>query len=213
MIDYFADQVLELAPYSKEFTKSSIISRMSHSDRVRFSEVFDETYEELIKIGALEQIPGKHVNWVRMTAKGIQMKFAGNDPEEFTINRILKELYNSPNKRKFYSEILDDNMELFNFGTGTEMSRLLTSENLIIWLEGNEVWQLSVKGRRIVRDGGWIKHLESESQKKKMEENLKYYQFADARFRYYAFWFTFLFSLAGSIYSVIKILEAVSRND
>jgi hypothetical protein len=212
VIKIYSDKILELAPCSRDFTKSEVLHHLENSEIEEYEKYFNEIYSGLIQDGFLEQVPDKHPNWVRMTRKGVEKKFSGYDSEEFTINRILQELYDSPDKKKFYSDILDENQEAYNFNRGIDMSKILLYENLIIWSEGTEVWQLSPRGRRIVREGGWIECNESKKIKKNKEKNLKHLQHADAKFKYYSFWPLLIVALIGGIYSLIKISEFVRDN-
>lgn len=207
-IKLYSEKILELAPCTKEFTKSEVLRHIENEDYLEFEKYIEQIYDELLKNDLIEQSKNHtHPNCIKLTQKGIDKKFAGYDYEEFTINRILNELYKTPNKRKFYTDILDENHETYDYVKGAEMSKLLLQENLIIWVEKSEVWLLSPKGRRVVREGGWIEKIESKKIRKKSEKNLKYYQYADAKFRYYAFWPIFLFALIGGIYSCVKIIE------
>lgn len=210
-VKIYSDKVIEIAPCTRNFTKTEISRRFEYAEAVEYQKHLDEIYSRLIEDGLIEQVPDVHENWVRMTSKGVDKKFSGYDSEEFTINRILQELYNSPEKKKFYHDILDENGTKFDSYKGVDMSRILFYEDLIIWQEKSEVWQLSPKGRRIVRNGGWIEHNESKAIRKKEEKKLKYYQFSDVKFKYYAFWPVFIFALIGGIYSCIKIIESLSH--
>lgn len=207
-IKAYSERIIELAPCTKNFTKTAVLRHLEIEDYHVYEKHLDEIYTELLKDEFIEQVPNSHPNWVRLTKKGIDKKFAGYDYEEFTINRIINELYKATNKRKLYSEILDENNENYDFHKGIEMSQILLYEGLIIWSEKSEVWLLSSKGRKIAREGGWIEKNESKKIRKAKAENLKYYQFADAKFRYYAFWPIFVFALIGGIYSCIKIIES-----
>lgn len=209
-VKIYSDKIIEIAPCSRNFTKTEIARRFEYAEAVEYQKYLDEIYLGLIEDGLIEQVPGIHENWVRMTSKGVDKKFSGYDSEEFTINRILQELYNSSEKKKFYNDILDENGEKFDSYKGVDMSRVLSYEDLIIWQEKSEVWQLSPKGRRIVRNGGWIEHNELKSVRKKKEKKLKQYQFSDVKFKYTVFWPMFFCALIGGIYSCIKIIEWLS---
>lgn len=209
----YAEKILDIAPCTRDFTKTEVLRHLDHGEAVRFADCLEKIYAQLFLDNLLQQAPDRHPNWVRMTKKGIDKKFSGIDPDDFTIDRILLELYHSPDKKKFYSEIRDENFEYFNHYKGVDMSRLLLHEDLIIWKEEAEIWQLSPKGRRTVREGGWINFNEVEKLKNNQEKNLKYYQYRDAKFRYYAFWPVFVFALIGGIYSTIKIVESTRTSE
>lgn len=207
-IKIYSERILELAPCTKDFTKSEVLRHLENEECLEFEKYIEQIYDNLLKNDLIEQSQNHiHPNWIRLTKKGIDKKFAGYDYEEYTINRILNDLYQTPDKRKFYTEILDENHETYDYVKGAEMSKLLLEEDLIIWSEKSEVWLLSQKGRKVVREGGWIEKIESKKIRKKSEKNLKYYQYADAKLRYYAFWPIFIFAFIGGIYSCIKIIE------
>lgn len=68
---------------------------------------------------------------------------------------------------------------------------------------------LTRKGKNIVKEGGWLKHIQENEKKEKRAEDKDLYDYKLAKWQHDTFWWIFALAVFGGLYSIFDILRDI----